>query len=225
MQTTFLPTNVREYIDKQIRAFIWGSSEGGRKIHLIDWETICNPKEEGGLGLRNATRMNEAFMLKIAWRLMAEPESLWASIVRAKYLRRMEGGWQPRTPGRLSNLWRGVLRILHLIPDAIMWNIKSGRSTRFWTDRWLQDDPVLADLAANLPQEALSLTVADMVLNGDWNISYLRAFLQDDSVSTIQLHPVPHEEGEDVAVWRYTPDGCFSLKTVYTLTDSLLLSL
>ncbi|CAL1354996.1 unnamed protein product [Linum trigynum] len=49
MQISFLPASVREYIDKKIRAFICGISKAGRKIHLVDWDMICRPKEEGGL--------------------------------------------------------------------------------------------------------------------------------------------------------------------------------
>ncbi|CAL1354280.1 unnamed protein product [Linum trigynum] len=218
MQTSFLPANVRDYIDRKTRAFIWGSTESGRKIHQVDWETICHPIDEGELGLRSATRTNEAFMLKLAWRLLTEPESLWARVVRAKYLQETVNGLQPRTSGRISNLWRGVLRIWHLLPAATMWNIQSGRQTRFWTDRWLLDGPTLAELAVNLPPEAQTLTVAEMVLNGEWNVSYLNAFLTNFIVSQVLLHPVPHEEGPDIRVWRLSPSGKFSMRTAYDLT-------
>ncbi|CAN1746300.1 Putative ribonuclease H protein At1g65750 [Linum perenne] len=54
MQTALLPVSLCDKIDRKIRNFIWGSSEGNRKIHNVNWETVCKPKCEGGLGLRNA---------------------------------------------------------------------------------------------------------------------------------------------------------------------------
>ncbi|CAL1353332.1 unnamed protein product [Linum trigynum] len=66
MQTTFLPASVREYIDRKIRGFIWGSSETGREIHMLDWSTLCRSKEEGSLGMWDVTTLNETFMMKIA---------------------------------------------------------------------------------------------------------------------------------------------------------------
>lgn len=31
---------------------IWGSSNGGRKMDLVSWEFVCQPRSCGGLGFR-----------------------------------------------------------------------------------------------------------------------------------------------------------------------------
>ncbi|CAN1800069.1 Putative ribonuclease H protein At1g65750 [Linum perenne] len=67
MQTAFLPVHICEAIDKKIWDFIWGSVQGGRRIHNINWETVCEPKSFGGLGLRSARDLNKAFLMKIVW--------------------------------------------------------------------------------------------------------------------------------------------------------------
>ncbi|CAL1401039.1 unnamed protein product [Linum trigynum] len=135
--------------------------------------------------------MNEAFMIKIEWRLLTEKDSLWVQVIRGKYLRKTEAGWVPRVTGRLSNLWRGVIRVLHYIPEGSMWNINSGMQTLFWTDRWLQDGPPLAIFAINLPEAARGITVAEMVMNGSWNEAFARVFLPEDIVEQLLLHPIP----------------------------------
>lgn len=42
-----------------------------RKIHMVDWETICKAKEKRGLGLKNLKHMN-ALLAKLTWRLITK---------------------------------------------------------------------------------------------------------------------------------------------------------
>ena len=60
MQTMKLPNVVYSKINKIYRLFIWGSLDFKREIHLINWNKICNPKEEGDLGSRKAKELNLA---------------------------------------------------------------------------------------------------------------------------------------------------------------------
>lgn len=68
-----------------MQEFLWGSSENQNKTHLISWERICKPKDQGGLGFRNFRELNKAYMMKLAWQLMNNPEKLWVQIMKAKY--------------------------------------------------------------------------------------------------------------------------------------------
>lgn len=65
MSTIALPASTLDQLDKIARAFIWVSSEGNRKQHLIAWERICKPKKEGGLGIRASKEMNVALLGKL----------------------------------------------------------------------------------------------------------------------------------------------------------------
>ncbi|CAN1177538.1 Putative ribonuclease H protein At1g65750 [Linum perenne] len=56
-----------EAIDKCICDFVWGSMEEARNIHLIAWDRVCTPKENGGLGLRLARELNRSFITKLAY--------------------------------------------------------------------------------------------------------------------------------------------------------------
>ncbi|CAN1830417.1 Putative ribonuclease H protein At1g65750 [Linum perenne] len=92
MQSSFLPVYICEAIDRKIRDFIWGSVDGARKIHNINWETVCKPKNLGGLGLRNARDLNMAFLIKIAWGILSRPTELWAKVLVSKYLKKTDNG-------------------------------------------------------------------------------------------------------------------------------------
>jgi len=42
----------------------WGGSEDSRKVAWIKWDSICVPKEDGGLGVRRLREFNISLMEK-----------------------------------------------------------------------------------------------------------------------------------------------------------------
>ncbi|CAL1358445.1 unnamed protein product [Linum trigynum] len=104
MQATLLPISICDEIDKRIRGFIWGSTTEARKIHLVHWEGICRKKEDGGLGLRKAHELNLAYLTKLNWRFLKNPEELWVQVLQSKYFKMREGNLRSKTSSRQSNL-------------------------------------------------------------------------------------------------------------------------
>lgn len=41
------------------------SNSFNRKVHLIDWITICKHRKFGGLGVKKAFSMNQAMFMKL----------------------------------------------------------------------------------------------------------------------------------------------------------------
>ena len=109
MQAAAIPKQTCREIEKVCRRFIWGQQEGRDKIHLINWNTICKPKEEGGLGIRKMEAMNKAFIMKLAWGMLQE-NSLWVQFLKDKYLSSNRGGGHPVATSRDSVLWKFICR-------------------------------------------------------------------------------------------------------------------
>jgi len=85
MQYAKIPKTICDEVDKIQRGFVWGDSDQGRKAHLISWNVCSLPKIDGGLGFRQARNMNEAFLMKILWNLINNPDNLWCRVLRSKY--------------------------------------------------------------------------------------------------------------------------------------------
>ena len=54
-------------------------------MHLVGWEKVIRPKEEGGLGIQLARTKNIALLAKLNWRMYHENEALWARVLLTKY--------------------------------------------------------------------------------------------------------------------------------------------
>lgn len=68
MQMFKLPEFTLKTIDKISRNFLWNSTDIKRKIHSINWKTVCMPIPLGGLGITTAKNRNISLLKNIAWR-------------------------------------------------------------------------------------------------------------------------------------------------------------
>ncbi|CAN1778662.1 Putative ribonuclease H protein At1g65750 [Linum perenne] len=218
MQTAFLPVSLCDKIDRKIRNFIWGSSEGNRRIHNVNWETACRPKNLGGLGLRNARDLNKAFLMKLVWSLVSCPEELWAKVLITKYMTRTENGYMLARKKGFSNAWSGIMKVWDHAHNGIHWSVRDGRNTKFWTDRWIDSGVVLIDHAISLQGVNSSLSVSNFCLNDYWDLQKLRCVLHENFVLQVYgMTPPRADSGSDCRVWGLEDDGVFSVKSTYCM--------
>ena len=79
------PKSLCSEMDGVISQFWWGQKNGERRLHWVSREQLGRPNEDGGLGLRCFVEFNDALLAKQCWRLIMEPNSLWASVLKARY--------------------------------------------------------------------------------------------------------------------------------------------
>lgn len=48
-------------LNSKIANFLWEKGEDMKGLHLVGWKGISYTKEERGLGIRGASKMNKAF--------------------------------------------------------------------------------------------------------------------------------------------------------------------
>jgi len=65
-------------IDRLNREFFSKKSNTEKGMTLVEWDKICRPKEEGGIGLRKTAALNIAFQCKLAWKILTDKKNIWA---------------------------------------------------------------------------------------------------------------------------------------------------
>ena len=101
------------------------------------WEEICKPMHEGGLGIRDFSLVNKSLVAMAAWRIIKNPSSLVAKILKVKYFHNTSI-WKLHISSRKSAFWASVIRILPLMLDSCRLQIANG-NTCIWTSPWYKD--------------------------------------------------------------------------------------
>jgi hypothetical protein len=70
---------------------------------------MCSPKKYGGMGFRDMPIFNHAMLGKQCWRLLTEPESLCARVLKGRYFPNGDF-WTASTPRSASYTWRSILK-------------------------------------------------------------------------------------------------------------------
>lgn len=66
-------------------ARFWWTSGRDKGIHWKKWSSLTDSKGNGGLGFREFSHMNSSLLAKQAWKMIQNPEALWARTLRAIY--------------------------------------------------------------------------------------------------------------------------------------------
>jgi hypothetical protein len=176
-------------------------------MHWLGWEKLKRSKKQGGLGFRDAYAFNIAMLAKQSWRLLRNPNSLCAKILKAKYFRDGDVlGAQPREG--MPYTWRSILKGLELLKKGVIWWVGNGENIRIWEDQWLPCG--ITRKPITLRRGIILSKVSDLIdpVNADWDKELIQATFWPKDVPKILAIPV-HLEMEDVLAWHYDSKGLF----------------
>lgn len=82
MQAFKLPVGVIKHIDKMRKNFLWKGNETCKSInYLVNWERVCFLKENGGLGIIDLNRQNDALLTKWLCKIESNRDRLWSRTI------------------------------------------------------------------------------------------------------------------------------------------------
>jgi len=195
-----------------------GDTDKGRKVHLVNWDVCCRPKCDGGLGFKRPHRMNEAFLMKMLWNLINNPDELWCRVLINKYGRNNDLMVSCNSQPYDSSLWKALVGVWNDFQRYIFWKIGDGRHISFWLDKWV---PNKSELLPSTSQNIIDTIISVRgVLNaeGDWNLSFLRENLPANTVNQVVALPTPIDaDGTGVMGWEGTNTYQFTIQSVYRL--------
>ncbi|XP_073307112.1 uncharacterized mitochondrial protein AtMg00310-like [Primulina huaijiensis] len=131
-----IPKSVCEEIERVCSNFWWGVDEGKKMLHWKSWEALCQPKCKGGLGFRHLEIFNKALLAKQIWRIIKNPGSLAARVLKARYFRHQDI-MKASLGNNPSYLWRSLLWSRPLLENGICWHVGDGAKIAMKGESWI----------------------------------------------------------------------------------------
>lgn len=220
MQTAKIPRIICDDIDKRTRRFIWGGTEDHRRVHLLSWEQLQKPRDQGGLGVRSARQANSAFLTKLGWRVLTEPNSLWSRVLRAKYCKGRCDIDMFESKQNMSNVWRGITENTKHLCDGAQVAVGNGCKTLFWDHRWVSKKPLREYALHSIPDALNGATVEEMWNKEtySWKWSCLADLLPPNIIKEIDAYELKDDPNMgDLCYWGGSTNGKFSIKSAMQL--------
>ncbi|KAI9161242.1 hypothetical protein LWI28_015677 [Acer negundo] len=233
-----IPVGVAQEIERLQREFFWGDGVANRKIHSIDWTTICKSKSKGGLGIGRILDKNVGLLAKWVWRFGYKEHSLWKQVLCAKYrVNCSELWWQWNNSYQASVFVKTIHKLLEngtpsasVLKEGLPIVIGCGNRANFWEDiRW---DSI--PLKSVFPRIFALSTKKDCKVfefgiwqgaNWEWKIPLRRSLfgLEEEQwkcfLTTLDSVKIRNRI-EDTIAWSFNPKGVFSVSSFRKCLES-----
>ncbi|XP_062007966.1 uncharacterized protein LOC133724996 [Rosa rugosa] len=204
----------RTYQSK-IGKYWWGNGGKKRGIHWCTWQVLYKNKLAGGLGFRDIECFTQALLAKTVWRIVFQTNSLVNCILQQKYA--VNGNWAAVQVGsKDSFIWKSLMWGKELLCAGIRRRIGNGDTTRIWEDKWLPSPWSFRVITLRFLDSATTVNQL-MEKPGMWNVDFIKDKFLSVDVEKILSIPLCESSGGDVAVWHYTKDGYYTVKSGYWL--------
>lgn len=139
------PMAVHHKMEKALRHFLWqGGKAEKKKFNLVNWKSVIQPLEKGGLGIRSPHLLNLALGAKMVWRLITGDSVWWKAVLEAKYLNSTRDQLlDTNIPIRdSSNIWKLCKKTIPFIAQNISKTPGEGSSISISMDRILGQNSI-----------------------------------------------------------------------------------
>ncbi|XP_048496584.1 uncharacterized protein LOC125495798 [Beta vulgaris subsp. vulgaris] len=198
-----------------VARFFWTSTDN-TGINWRSKSTLHQPKGLGGLGIRSIGALNDALLMKQAWRIQNHPQLLLSRMYGRLRLQDLH-----HRPTLRNVSWgaRGIFKASQQLLQHSAWKVGNGHCIQAASDRWVDGTtPVINDHISL--REAASLKVGDLIhpAAGQWICSKVHWFFSPSSARKILEIELPHNlNTEDLRSWPHSKSGHYTTKTGYII--------
>ena len=138
-----IPKRVKSRLEKIQWDFLWGGGNRDRKIHLVNWNTMCTSKRKGGLGILRLEKLNKSLLGKWNWRLAVEDNPSWKDLIKLKYGIEERGWFSTEPKGSFGvGLRKDIRREAQQLKQDCKLMLGDGGRIIFWEDKWCGEFPL-----------------------------------------------------------------------------------
>ena len=125
-----LPKKLCADINFMMSKFWWGHKRNDARIPWMSWGKLGRMKAKRGLGYKDLENFNLALLAKQWWRLIQNPQSLVARIIKEKYFSGCS--FMDSVLGnRPSYAWRSIWNSKKLLKKGLIWRVGDGHQLTF----------------------------------------------------------------------------------------------
>lgn len=128
-----LPEYLLPELESIIARFWWGEGQG-KKIHWVNWDTLCESKREGGMSFRDLSSFIIAFLSRVL-KVKYFPNSC---ILDSK----------PNSSASFTG--KSISGASDMVKRGIRWRVGNGENIDMWCDNWIPRDRNLKPITPNL---------------------------------------------------------------------------
>lgn len=157
---------------------------------------------------------NIALLGKHGWRLLTEPDSLCARVLKGRYFPTCEF-MQATVPKNSSATWRAIVEGREALHTGLIKRIGDGTTVSIWDDKWIPNTLKMTPVA-RLGDAQISL-VSDLIdsENWTWKSDLVKAsFIPPDADAILNI-PLRMGGGDDLLAWAGERTGTYTVKSAY----------
>ena len=201
-------------MDSIVRAFWWGHEHGEKKLHLLNWDRICQPKGRGGLGFKKFKYMNQAMLNKQFWRICHNPQSLLARTFKARYFPTCSIH-DHRSKPHHSWVWKNIMKQDNNVLREGKWRVGDGFNIPLNHRYWFPHSN------RNLAHHHLpTSSVGDLIdhTTRSWKVDLVRRWYPFSQALKILHIPISKTNFvKDKLLWRFSKNGEYQVRKAYEL--------
>ena len=153
------------------------------------WDSMVKPKSLGGLGFRDMELFNLALLAKQAWRVLQEPRSLSARVLKVVYFPDVEF-LEAELGSSPSRVWRSIIDGREVLKEGLIRRIGTGELTPVWTTNWLPSRTLRRPIRTTYPNPPQR--VSELINHSEavWNLELLNECFTPMDAATIANIPI-----------------------------------